>query len=264
MVWKFPVTYMGCHFALVNLPGFCRSPCIVLDVSSSGDAFVAAIPDRLEGTYTACRKHPKQLSFLEDPEYQFDLKDMQKVLNYEFKGVMILKISLNFLYVYEPINEASLNKFVKVFLFKRGEESFSFKVDFIKKHLNLIRSIDTRLNIEDGVPAWKHSHSTTMSDDNVGYPPQGVHLSKEISPQAKKMLTFQSELRHQHIPPPEDVGEHDPSLHSPHGPIWNPKQVHCNRYEDPNWKRVAAILIKGQNDNPRHWKDYAKLIGGGH
>jgi hypothetical protein len=264
MVWKIPVTFMGSHFALLNLPGFCRSPCLVLDVSSTGDAIVAAIPDRMEGTYAACRKHPKKLSFLEDPKYQFELEDMRKVLNYEFKGVMILKISLNFLFVYEPIDEACLKKFAKLFHFKRGEESFSFKEDFIKKHLNLIGSIDTPLNIEDGVPAKKHSHSTTKTDENVGSPPQGVHLTKEMSPQAKKMLASRSELRLQHLPPPEDVGKHDPSLHSPQGPIWNPKQVHCNRYDDPDWKKVAAILINAQNDKTKHWKDYAKLIGGGH
>jgi hypothetical protein len=42
------------------------------------------------------------------------------------------------------------------------------------------------------------------------------------------------------------------------------KQVHSNRYEDPEWRRVAAILIAAKNDHPLHWTKYAELIGGGH
>jgi hypothetical protein len=78
------------------------------------------------------------------------------------------------------------------------------------------------------------------------------------------MLQYQAKLKHTPVCSSEDEGEPDSSLHTPDGPIWIPKQVHRNRYEDPEWKRVAAILINAQNDKTKHWKDYAKLIGGGH
>jgi hypothetical protein len=81
---------MGSHVASLNLPGFCRSPCLVLDVTSDGEAIVAAVADRMTGTKAAGRKHLKQLVFLDHPAYQFDMQDMLKVLNYEYKGVTIL------------------------------------------------------------------------------------------------------------------------------------------------------------------------------
>jgi hypothetical protein len=71
-----------------------------------------------------------------------------------------------------------------------------------------------------------------MTDDDDNFPPQGVHKSAEISPQAKKMLSYQFKLKVQQVCTSEDGEEPDPSLHSPHGPIWIPKQVYCNRYEE--------------------------------
>jgi hypothetical protein len=217
-------------------------------------------------TQAVGRKHLKQLAFLDDTEYQYNTEDMLKVLNFEYNRVMILKVSLNFLYVYEEVDAACLMDFAKVFNFKRDEDSFSFRKYFITAHHCLIRSSKTSLKMEEGkeVTPKKSSRSSTAADDSVGTFRKGVVLTRELSPQVKKMLPFQSTHKVQPVCPPEEIGEPDPSLLSPHGPIWIPKQVHCNRYEDPEWKRVATILINAQGDHSRNWKHYAKLIGGGH
>jgi hypothetical protein len=83
-IWKFPVCYMGSNFGLLNLPGFCRSPCVILHVTPDGEAIVAAIANRIESSKPAGRKHLKQLAFLDNPEYQFNREDILKVIKFEF------------------------------------------------------------------------------------------------------------------------------------------------------------------------------------
>jgi hypothetical protein len=103
------------------------------------------------------------------------------------------------------------------------------------------------------------SQPVEMKDDT-----KSSKLTGEVSPQAKKFIASQRKVELKGINCEDDSQESFQQSIRAHEPIWGIPQFHCNRYDDPDWKRVAEILIKAQDDHPRHWKKYAEMIGGGH
>jgi hypothetical protein len=150
-LWRLPNSFMGLHFALLNLPGFSRSPCVVFDISTEGEAILGAFADRTSQTKTTKWKDRKKFSFLENPGYQFDATDLSNVLNLEYKGVTILKTNINFLFVYEQHAPACLCDFKSIFHFERGEQSFSFVADFSAKFILKLQAIEAACSSVDDV-----------------------------------------------------------------------------------------------------------------
>jgi hypothetical protein len=152
--WRLPLVHMGLHFALLNVPGFCRSPCIVFDISSNGDALLAAIPDRTSPPWKIKKSELTQFAFLENRTFQFDADDLTKVINLHYKGITIVKVSLNFLYVCEQHSHACLSELQAIFAFQRSECYFSYFTDFTAKFMRKLQVKEATCSPFDDVKSF--------------------------------------------------------------------------------------------------------------
>jgi hypothetical protein len=237
--WRLPVVHKGLHFALLNVPGFCRSPCIVFDISSNGDALLAAIPDRTSPTRKIKKRELQKIAFLENRSFRFDVDDLTNVANLHFKGITFLKVSFNFLYICEQHSSACLSELQAIFAFQRSECDFSYFAEFAAKFMRILqvkaatcRPFDDVKSLATESGSCANPQIASGCDIN-----EEIKLSHELSPQAKKFLGFRKSGKLHQISLVEEVKSAEAVKAPPPAPIWTIKQVHSNRYDDPEWQR---------------------------
>jgi hypothetical protein len=273
LIWKVFDRRGSRSFGYVSTAPYWQLPVQIFDISQNGKAKVVILPESWDciddGTPCVAEiGHGESLEMV-----HCTLKNGIK----RIKGLPLHNVPVQALFLSIPLRDKDCSVFFQHVPELRIHTQFSYITDTLQQHMDELRGdinsfvSDSEDDFNNDFELQEEIEEEFPEEHGEGYSIKQTEVEDELTPDSNEKhqdLTsdsFESESEEDPPTPEEEIPESDEEIvdFGDH-PILKGKRRYISRFYEPDWPKVATLLLDAQNEKRINWKRLESLIGGGH